>query len=183
MNHREIKISKFLSYVLRHQPEAIGLTLDRNGWVPVADLLEKAPLNLNWQELKQVVQLNDKKRFAFNKDFTLIRANQGHSVKIEMEFLPTRPPNLLYHGTAEKFLTAIQQQGLIKKQRHHVHLSKDVQSATQVGKRHGKPIILLIDAKKMYETGYPFYLSDNGVYLVDEVPPVYFTVLKPSDEK
>lgn len=179
MNHREIKISKFLSYVLRHQPEAIGLTLDHNGWVPVADLLEKAPLNLSWQELKQVVESNEKKRFAFNEDFTLIRANQGHSVKIEMEFSPTIPPDLLYHGTATKFLVAIEQQGLIKKQRHHVHLSKDVQSAAQVGKRHGKLIILVIDAKKMHETGYQFYLSDNGIYLVDEVPPAYLTIFKP----
>lgn len=175
--NREIKISKFLSYVLRHQPESIGLSLDKNGWASVAEILKNASQPLSLEELKQVVENNDKQRFSFNDDLTLIKANQGHSVKIALTFQQITPPDTLYHGTAQHFLKSIQQQGLIKGKRHHVHLSKDIQTASKVGKRHGQLVILSIDTKAMHEAGYPFYLSDNGVYLVEEVPPCYFRVL------
>ncbi|HIE02471.1 MAG TPA: RNA 2'-phosphotransferase [Thiotrichaceae bacterium] len=175
--NQEIKISKFLSYVLRHQPESIGLSLDKNGWASVADILKNASLPLSLEELKQVVENNDKQRFSFNDDLSLIKANQGHSVKIELAFQAITPPDTLYHGTAQHFLKSIQQQGITKGKRHHVHLSKDIQTASKVGKRHGQLVILAIEAKTMHETGYPFYLSDNGVYLVEEIPPRYFQVM------
>jgi len=175
--NRETKISKFLSYVLRHQPESIGLTLDKNGWANVADILENSKLRLSFEELKYVVANNDKQRFSFNDDLTLIKANQGHTANVELEFQPVIPPDMLYHGTAQHFLKAIQQKGLLKGQRHHVHLSKDIQTASKVGQRHGQLIILMIDSKKMQYDGHQFYLSDNHIYLVDKVPTNYLTVV------
>jgi len=177
IKNREIKISKFLSYVLRHKPESIGLTLNKNGWASVAEILNNSKLSFSIEELKQVVENNDKKRFSFNEDLTRIKANQGHSVKIELEFQKIIPPETLYHGTAKRFIKSIQQQGLLKGERHHVHLSKDIQTASSVGKRHGNVVILAINTKQIYQDGYQFYLSDNHVYLVDYVSPNYLTIL------
>ncbi len=177
MTNREIKISQFLSYVLRHKPESISLTLDKNGWARVADILENPKCRFSFEELKQIVENNDKQRFSFNDDLTLIKANQGHSVKVELDLSEVIPPDTLYHGTAKHFLKAIQQKGLLKGKRHHVHLSKDIQSASNVGKRHGKLVLLAVDSKKMHEDGHKFYLSDNHIYLVDYVPANYLTVI------
>ena len=129
------------------------------------------------EELKQVVEKNEKKRFSFNENLTLIKANQGHSVQVELTFQEIIPPNTLYHGTAKHFLKAIQQAGLLKGKRHHVHLSKDTQTASNVGKRHGELVTLAIDANQMHQDGYKFYLSDNKVYLVDYIPPKYLTII------
>ncbi len=178
MTNRETKISKSLSYVLRHKPESIGLTLDKNGWASVADILKNSKRRFSFEELKYVVENKDKKRFSFNDDLTLIKANQGHSVNVDLEFQQVIPPDILYHGTAKHFLEAIQQKGLLKGERHHVHLSTDIQTASKVGKRHGKLVILAIDAKTMHEDSHKFYLSDNKVYLVDTVPPTYLTVVE-----
>jgi putative RNA 2'-phosphotransferase len=175
--NREIKISQFLSYVLRHKPESIGLTLNKNGWASVAEILNNSKLSFSMEELKQVVEKNDKKRFSFNENLTQIKANQGHSVKVELAFQEIIPPETLYHGTAKRFIKSIQQQGLLKGGRHHVHLSKDIQTASNVGKRHGNVVILLIDTKQMYQDGYQFYLSDNQIYLVDYVPSNYLTII------
>jgi putative RNA 2'-phosphotransferase len=161
------EVSKFLSYVLRHNPDKIGLALDANGWANVSELLEKAHLDMS--TLQKVVATNDKKRFSFNEDETKIRANQGHSISIDLNLQPKEPPEFLYHGTAARFLDSIMKQGLVKGNRQHVHLSLNVQTATKVGQRHGNPVVLKVLSKKMHEAGYIFYLSDNGVWLTDHV--------------
>jgi putative RNA 2'-phosphotransferase len=169
-------ISKFLSLVLRHKPEEIGLTMDSNGWVDVDELIEKCnnnKMSLDFETLEEVVITNDKQRFAFNDEYSKIRANQGHTVNVDLEFEPTKPSDFLYHGTVEKFLENIKNNGLQKMQRLHVHLSKDLETAIKVGSRRGKPIILKINAVKMHEDGSPFFLSKNGVWLCDEVPVQY----------
>lgn len=170
------EISKFLSLVLRHKPELIGLTMDSNGWVDVDELMEKSRLKgrgFDFETLEEVVFTNDKQRFTFNEDYTKIRANQGHSVPVDLQFEPTEPTGYLFHGTVEKFLEGIREEGLQKRSRLHVHLSKDLETAVKVGSRRGKPVILKIDAVSMFRDGYPFYLSKNGVWLCDEVPARY----------
>jgi len=170
------EISKFLSLILRHQPEKIGVSMDPNGWVNVDELMEKSRqkgMDFDFETLEEVVFTNDKQRFAFSDDYTKIRANQGHSVNVDLQFEPTEPGGYLFHGTVEKFLESIQSEGLQKRQRLHVHLSKDLETAVKVGSRRGKPIILKIDAVQMFRDGYPFYLSKNGVWLCDEVPAKY----------
>ena len=168
------RISKFLSLILRHQPQKIGLTLDKNGWASVADILEKSDLKFTMETLEEVVKNNDKQRFSFNADKTKIRANQGHSLKtIDLELAPQIPPSFLYHGTVPKFLQSIKLEGLKKMNRQHVHLSPDRQTATIVGQRRGVPTILSINTGKMQADGYLFYLSKNGVWLTDHVPPKY----------
>lgn len=173
MDTRERKQkSKFLSLILRHKPEVIGLGLDENGWASVEELLAKAPqgrIRLTFEELKEVVDTNDKKRFAFSDDFTMIRANQGHSLKVDLKLEEKTPPGLLYHGTAIQNLDSIKEQGLIKGQRHHVHLSADKETAVKVGGRHGKPVVLTIASMNMYQSGITFYRSENGVWLTDHV--------------
>lgn len=172
------QISKLLSLVLRHKPEQIGITLDGKGWTPVDILIQKMNeqgININKALLQQVVDSNDKKRFAFNEDHTMIRASQGHSVAIDLDYAAMIPPDILFHGTAEKFLPAIKEHGLIKQQRHHVHLSVDKETALKVGQRQGKPVILTISAGKMHEQGFSFYLSANGVWLTDHVPIEYIS--------
>jgi putative RNA 2'-phosphotransferase len=171
-----VKISKFLSKHLRHTPERLGLTLAPGGWVAVEELLaacaaHQFPITL--LELEQVVASNDKQRFAFDQTCTKIRANQGHSVEIDLQLEPQTPPDLLYHGTGEKSVVAILQSGLQKMSRHHVHLSKDIETARKVGMRHGRPAILIVDAAAMHQAGTPFYCSENGVWLVEHVPPEY----------
>jgi len=176
MDDRAVMISKFLSLVLRHQPEKIGLSLDQAGWASATRLIEAARLrgfDFMLEELQNVVAGNDKKRFSLSEDGLLIRANQGHSVKVELGYAPTAPPEILYHGTAERFLASIKQQGLIKGKRHHVHLSADVDTATKVGRRHGKPVVLRIEAGLMGQDGYIFYFSANGVWLTVHAPIQY----------
>lgn len=176
MNQQAVKISKFLSLVLRHEPEKIGLTLDPAGWVSVDQLLAACHANgrtISLKELQDVVAGSDKQRFSFSNDGSLIRANQGHSVEIELGYEAAIPPAKLFHGTAERFLASIQEQGLLKGKRHHVHLSADVKTAIKVGQRHGKPVVLHVDSGKMHQDGFIFYLSTNGVWLTEHVPVPY----------
>jgi putative RNA 2'-phosphotransferase len=176
---RKTKISKFLSLILRHQPEVIGLSLEENGWIEVKKLIEACAdygKSFTFAELKSVVETNDKKRFAFNKDETKIRANQGHSLEVEIEFEKKLPPENLYHGTAEKNVGVIFAEGLKKMSRHHVHLSVDVETARKVGMRYGKPIIFQIDTVGMIDEGFEFFVSANGVWLVDNVPPKFLKI-------
>lgn len=175
-NSRLIKISKYLSKHLRHQPERIGIKLAPGGWVSVDELLaacKKNSFQIHLTELQEVVAKNDKKRFSFDATGSLIRANQGHSVEVDLQLEPAIPPKVLYHGTGHRAVEAILQQGLRKMSRHHVHLSSDLITAHKVGKRHGRPVIFIVDAAGMQEDGYTFYCSDNGVWLVDNVPPKY----------
>lgn len=172
------KISKFLSLVLRHQPEIIRLTLDQNGWANVNELREKCSENkvdFTLEELDEIVQTNSKKRFAFNENKTMIRANQGHSIDIDLALIPQKPPEFLYHGTAQNNIESILETGIEKRNRQHVHLSQDKKTATQVGARHGKPVILTIRTGKMFEEGIEFYLSENNVWLTDFVDAKYIS--------
>ena len=173
MSKSKIKnVSKFLSLLLRHKPETIGLTLDENGWADIDELINKSKeIALTRVLIDEVVADSDKQRFIIEGD--RIRANQGHSIAVDLEFKAVRPPDKLYHGTATRFLDSIMQSGLTKQQRLHVHLSKNIETATAVGKRHGKVVILEVESKKMFEDGYEFYLSENGVWLTDVVPVEY----------
>jgi putative RNA 2'-phosphotransferase len=170
----DTKISKTLSYRLRHKPEAGGLTLNQSGWASV-DLvlmaLGSSRLNCDWDGLLQVVDRNDKQRFELSADGSQIRARQGHSVTVDLELLPVAPPEKLYHGTVERFWVSIADQGLLPMQRHHVHLSADIETARKVGARRGKPMILVVDAKGLAATGQKFFLTKNGVWLTQKVPP------------
>ncbi len=176
----EKSISKFLSLVLRHKPEVIGLNLDEQGWVPTEELISKYNANrhfpITFEELDYVVQHNNKKRFAFNEDNSKIRASQGHSLEIKLNYDPLEPPEFLYHGTALKFLTSIEKTGIEKRNRHHVHLSANLDTALNVGSRHGKPVILKISAQKMHADGHQFFCSENEVWLTEGVPVEYFEV-------
>ena len=171
------KISKFLSLVLRHAPETIGLELDKQGWAQTSDLITKCKNKfgeLNLEKVKEVVQTNDKQRFALNEDFTMIRANQGHSLKsVDIALEPKKPPYTLYHGTASKNVESILTNGIDKRSRRHVHLSAEKQTAEMIGSRHGVPVILKIDSYGMSKEGILFYLSDNGVWLTDFIDPKY----------
>jgi len=170
------KISKFLSLVLRHKPEAIGIVLDENGWADVNLLLEKLTLtglDVDREILNHIVATNPKKRFAFNDASDKIRASQGHSINIELGYEPTVPPEILYHGTAIHNIDAITATGLEKRNRQHVHLSKDTTTAQAVGQRHGKPFIFEIMAGQMHLDGFIFFISENGVWLTDNVPAQY----------
>lgn len=171
-----VTISKFLSKHLRHSPEALGLTLEYGGWVKIDDLIEACQhygFPISFYDLNEVVATCPKQRFSFNEEGDKIRANQGHSTEVEMDFKEETPPAKLYHGTVEKFMDAIMAEGLKKMKRHHVHLSKDLETATKVGSRRGKPIILEIDAGAMHAVGYKFFISANGVWLTDTVPTFY----------
>ena len=169
-------LSKLLSYILRHKPSTYEIVLDENGYTNVDELIKKLNAqnkNINFEILQHIVDTNNKKRFAFNDDLTKIRASQGHSVEVELVYTEKQPPEILYHGTVEKFLASIMKDGLQKIQRHHVHLSADKATAIKVGERRGKPIVLEIKAGEMFSAGYKFYLSDNGVWLTDHVPPIF----------
>ncbi|MFT3682496.1 MAG: RNA 2'-phosphotransferase [Ferruginibacter sp.] len=171
-------ISKFMSLVLRHQPEEIGLQLDENGWADVDELIKKMNIKgikVDRELLNIVVGTNDKKRFAFNEDKTRIRASQGHSVDIDLALVPAVPPEFLYHGTGEKSVAAILKEGIQKMSRQHVHLSKDKTTAINVGSRHGKPVILTIRSGDMHRDGLLFYLSENGVWLTNFVEEKYIS--------
>ncbi len=169
-NHKK-QVSKFLSLILRHKPETINLNLDKNGWAFVSDILSNTKLKFSREELEEVVATNDKRRFVFDEFKTKIRANQGHSLKtVDLKLESISPPPLLYHGTVEKFIPKIKIHGLKKMSRQHVHLSNDKGTATKVGSRRGKPIILIIRALEMCNSGYAFFKSENGVWLTDNVP-------------
>ncbi|MFT3978998.1 MAG: RNA 2'-phosphotransferase [Ferruginibacter sp.] len=177
MEDKKLKsASKFLSLILRHQPQLIGLTLDENGWADVDELLDKIKEHgedLSKGLLETIVVTNDKKRFAFNKDHSRIRASQGHSVGIDLALKPQSPPDILWHGTIKNFIPLIQQNGLVKMNRQHVHLSADEDTAKKVAGRRGKPVLLAIRAKEMSDKGCSFYLSENGVWLTDGVSPSF----------
>ncbi len=168
-----VRISKFLSLILRHEPERVGLKLDSAGWVAVTELLEavnRHRVSLTLEQLKHVVETNDKKRFAFSDDGQRIRASQGHSVEVDLQYETTIPPELLYHGTPERFVDSILRTGLNRGQRHHVHLSPDPETAIRVGQRRGRPVVLRIRSGEMHRQGHLFYRSANNVWLVEHVP-------------
>lgn len=172
------RISKYLSLVLRHNPSAAGVTLDAEGWVAVEELLAGAArhgVSFTLVDLKEVVQTNDKQRFAFSPDGQRIRANQGHSVAVDLGLTPETPPPVLYHGTVERFVTSIMETGLEKRARQHVHLSPDVATAIRVGSRRGKPVILKIASADMHTAGFLFFRSANGVWLTEQVPPQFIS--------
>lgn len=178
MSNQIKRTSKFMSFVLRHDPGRIDLKLDLEGWAKVDDLLDKMNKNgvrIDLPLLQRVVEENDKKRFAFSDDGQSIRANQGHSINIDLALEPTVPPAKLYHGTATRFVDGIRKDGLVKMSRQHIHLSPDLETATRVGQRHGKPFILHIEALAMHEQGHQFFISENGVWLTDVVPANYIS--------
>ena len=184
MNEKQLKnTSKFLSMILRHSPQTIGLQLDENGWADVAELITKSAKHrqhFTKEELEEIVAQNDKQRFAFNDAHTKIRASQGHSIDVELNLAAQQPPEFLYHGTIAKFIDSIKKEGLQKMSRQHVHLSKDMDTAHRVGSRRGQPIILSIQSGNMYRNGHIFNLSDNGVWLTDHVPVKYID-FKPAE--
>lgn len=173
------KLGRFISMVLRHKPESIGIVLDEHGYADVKELLKamnEKGKSIDMAILERIVAKNDKKRYSFNQDHTKIRANQGHSIAVDLQLQQKIPPKILYHGTATRFLESIQKRGLLKMSRQYVHLSKDIQTAVKVGQRHGKVVVLNVDAEKMVKDGYCFYLSDNGVWLCEKVPYQYLSI-------
>jgi putative RNA 2'-phosphotransferase len=177
MSKQHTEASKFLSYVLRHEPQAIGLTLDREGWADIAALIagaQQSGRELNETLLRAVVESNDKKRFAISDDGLRIRAVQGHSTEsVSITYVEKVPPDVLYHGTATRFLESIMREGLKPGERQYVHLSEDVQTATTVGQRYGKPVVLKIEALRMHQQGFKFLQAENGVWLASCVPNQY----------
>lgn len=174
-----VKLSRFLSLILRHKPEQIGLTLDNQGYVNVEDLMNginNSGKFINKTILDEIVTSDNKQRYSYNNDKTKIRANQGHSIKVDLGFELVTPPEFLYHGTVHKFLPNIEKLGLLKMKREYVHLSDNVETAKNVGARRGNPVVLIIHAKEMYDNGFKFYLSKNGVWLTDTVPPNYIHI-------
>ena len=179
MHPSELKsLSKFLSLILRHEPERIGLALDDAGWAGIGTLLEKAAASgrpMTREQLEAVVETSDKKRFAISEDGQHIRANQGHSIDVDLGLLPAAPPEVLYHGTATRFLESILATGLDKRQRHHVHLTNDPATARSVGQRYGVVVVLTVDAARGHAEGHTFFRSENGVWLTDVVPARYLS--------
>ncbi len=173
MNHT--KTSRYISLILRHQPEVIGITLDEHGWADVNALIEGVNRThpLNREILEEIVRTDEKQRYSFNADHTKIRANQGHSIPVDVELKQCEPPEILYHGTGEKYVSSILKEGLIPKSRLYVHLSKDEATAKQVESRHGKPAVFAVEAGEMHRQGHVFFLSENGVWLVKHVPASY----------
>lgn len=170
------QLSKFLSFVLRHRPESIGLTLDRNGWVDIDDLVERSQAHgkpLSRELIEEIAATSPKQRFALSEDGQRVRASQGHSIDVDLAYQPAVPPDILFHGTVEASLPGIRATGLEKRSRHHVHLSVDEPTARTVGMRRGRPVILRIAAGRMQADGHTFYLSANGVWLVEAVPVAY----------
>ena len=175
MNQNDV--SKFIALILRHKPETVGITLDEHGWANVEELIagiaKTQPFTM--EMLEEIVRTDNKQRYSFNEDKTLIRANQGHSVPVDVELEEKTPPDILYHGTGLKYTESIDQQGLIPKSRLYVHLSPDYDTAEKVGQRHGKPVVYQVNARKMSAGGYKFYLSANGVWLTKRVLPEYLS--------
>jgi len=164
--------SRYLCLILRHKPETIGISLDEHGWANVKDLIKgvNKTHKLDMEMLEEIVATDEKQRYSFNEDKTMIRANQGHSVNVDVELEEAVPPQYLYHGTATKYMDSIWKTGLVSKSRLYVHLSADTETATKVGERHGKPIVFRVRSKCMYLQGHKFYKSQNGVWLTKNVP-------------
>lgn len=175
----DVQLSKFLALVLRHEPQRIGLSLDPNGWADIGELIERAGthgVRLSESDIERVVSTNSKQRYTLDAAGRRIRANQGHSITVDLELEPTSPPLELFHGTARHNLDAIRAEGLLPMSRQHVHLSADRTTALTVGRRHGEPCVLAIDAATMHQDGLRFYMSANGVWLTDAVPARYLRV-------
>ncbi len=168
-------ISKYMSLILRHKPETIGIALDEHGWARVSELIEGISKTYPFDKemLEQIVATDSKQRYSFNEDKTLIRANQGHSIPVDVELKKAQPPEFLWHGTGEKYLASIEKTGLIPKSRLYVHLSTNEKTAIEVGRRHGKPFVYKVLSGKMFLDGHEFYLSKNGVWLTKQVPVEY----------
>lgn len=175
-----VKESRLLALVLRHKPEEAGIALDEHGWASVDELVKgiAALRPFTLEMLEEIVATDSKGRYSFNEDHSLVRANQGHSVDVDVELVPEDPPEVLYHGTAQRFLSSIMEQGLLPKGRLYVHLSSDIDTACRVGSRHGSPAVLRVDAGEMYEEGFEFFLSKNGVWMTKHVPAKYLSVIK-----
>jgi putative RNA 2'-phosphotransferase len=172
------KLSKYLSKHLRHTPERIGLTLQEGGWVGIDELIaacDKKGRTFSREHLQEIVEMDTKQRYSIDRATNRIRANQGHSTDVDLQLNPSTPPAVLYHGTGATSVEAIGNDGLKRMQRHHVHLSSDIETARKVGARHGRPVVLKIDTVAMRKAGHVFYLSENGVWLTDEVPPKFLT--------
>ena len=171
----EKKLGQYLSLILRHKPEVIGIQLDEHGWAKVDELIAgiRKTQFMDQTLLEKLVAEDEKGRYAFNDDKTLIRANQGHSIPVDVGLKEVQPPEVLWHGTGEKYVASIDREGLISKSRLYVHLSADFQTALKVGSRHGKPLVYAVDARRMHEEGYVFFLSVNGVWLTQRVPMAY----------
>ncbi len=167
--------SKYISLILRHKPETIGITLDEHGWADVSELIAGIGKTqaIDMETLDRIVAEDEKQRYSFNEDKTKIRANQGHSIPVDVELEAVEPPEILYHGTGEKYVSSIDEQGLIPKSRLYVHLSADKETAGKVGSRHGKPVIYEVNSSDMHNDGYVFYRSVNGVWLTKNVPIKY----------
>lgn len=180
MKSDSIRISKFLSYILRHRPDAIGISLDNEGWVNIKDIIKGARKHgkqINKEDIFVAVAENDKQRFSLSDDNLRIRARQGHSFSVNLGLKSVEPPKILYHGTVWRFVNSIALKGLIKGKRQYVHLSSNIKTAIKVGGRRGKPLVLEVDSETMYKDGYLFYLSENKVWLTDNVPFAYILVL------
>lgn len=182
-----IEVSVFLSLVLRHKPSAADIEVDEHGWARVDELIAgvnkaKPEAGLDMPMLEEIVRADDKSRYSFSDDMTMIRANQGHSIPVDVELEESRPPRVLYHGTAEKYVESIEHEGLIKKTRLYVHLSGDFDTAVKVGERHGELVVYLVYAEAMASEGYKFYLSKNGVWLTDHVPARFISRMPTLDE-
>jgi len=178
ISKEDMKISKFISLVLRHRPEEIGLILDEYGYMSTSDLIKginEKGYKVTFIDIERIVKEDDKQRYSFNDDKTKIKANQGHSVNINLELKSIEPPNVLYHGTATRFSESICKEGIKKQNRQYVHLSADIETATKVGKRHGELVVFRVNSQQMYEDGCEFYLSENKVWLTDYVPIKYFS--------
>ena len=174
------KLSVFISLVLRHKPEATRITLDEHGWANVDELINginNTGRKIDMTMLEEIVKTDNKQRYSFNEDKTLIRANQGHSIPVDVELNQQEPPELLYHGTASRFLDNIMTEGLKPMSRLYVHLSKDVETAKKVGKRHGNPVVLKVYSRQMNRDGVEFYLSENGIWLTKKVDSRYFVII------
>ena len=173
--------SKFISLILRHNPQVIGISLDEHGWADVKELIDGINRteghSLDMDTLDEIVRTDEKQRYSFNEDHSLIRANQGHSIPVDVELEEKIPPDILWHGTGQKYVSSIDVQGLIPKSRLYVHLSSDMETARKVGSRHGRPVIYQVDCRKMTEDGYRFFLSANHVWLTKEVPAEYLKKL------
>ena len=172
--------SRFISLILRHKPQVIGITLDEHGWADVKELIDGVNRSeghyLDQELLEEIVRTDEKQRYSFNEDHSLIRANQGHSIPVDVELEKRTPPDILWHGTGEKYVAPIKERGLLPKTRLYVHLSSDMETAKKVGSRHGKPVVFRVDCRQMEQDGYEFFLSANNVWLTKEIPAAYLTM-------
>jgi putative RNA 2'-phosphotransferase len=172
--------SRFISLILRHKPQVIGITLDEHGWADVKELIDGVNRSeghyLDQELLEEIVRTDEKQRYSFNEDHSLIRANQGHSIPVDVELEKRTTPDILWHGTGEKYVASIKERGLLPKTRLYVHLSSDMETAKKVGSRHGKPVVFRVDCRQMEQDGYEFFLSANNVWLTKEIPAAYLTM-------